>query len=390
MGKSVRIASEKGAKGAKKEEKNSAVSSASEASADVSFRIVTGSYEHNLLCVSLALFKGNEVFTPIFHFTAHTQSIRCLARSKRYLVSGSNDEHIRIYDLQKRKELGTLLHHDGSITALEFFHDKWMLSGSDDGKICVWRVKDWEVLSELKGHSGTVNDIAIHPTGRVALSVGNDKTMRLWNLMTGKKASIVRFQSVPLKVQWTADGSHIIVGFDRKVSVYSTEMELLRAFDFRHPLLHMDVIGMDTNYLVTSHGDGKIALYKMDNLINLDEDVEDPVELVGHGSRVKHFDHLHDEDSGKHYLSSVSSDGKIVVWDMSIKDQIAVYSTGDRLNCVLMFPECIERPETMRKQAGLEGTGDDTDFSASESEAEAPPPKKKQKKNKKSVSVELE
>ena len=39
--------------------------------------------------------------------------------AKRYLVTGSNDEHIRIYDLQKEK-LGTLLSHNGTITSLKF------------------------------------------------------------------------------------------------------------------------------------------------------------------------------------------------------------------------------------------------------------------------------
>lgn len=69
---------------------------------------------------------------PIFHFQAHSLSIKCLAVSRRYLVSGSNDEHIRIYDLQKRKELGTLLSHQGSITALQFSHPA---SSSEDAAV---------------------------------------------------------------------------------------------------------------------------------------------------------------------------------------------------------------------------------------------------------------
>lgn len=35
---------------------------------------------------------------------------------------------------------------------------------------------------------GPVHDIAVHPTGRLAVSVSRDKTMKTWNLMTGKRA----------------------------------------------------------------------------------------------------------------------------------------------------------------------------------------------------------
>lgn len=365
------------------------------------FRIVTGSYEHNLLCVSLALLPQAEAFTPIFHFTPHSQSIRCLAYSRRYLVSGSNDEHIKIYDLQKRKELGTLLHHNGSITSLSFFADKWLLSSGGDGKLCLWRVKDWEVLSEMKGHKGEVNDISVHPTGKIALSVGNDKTIRLWNLMTGKKASVLRINQEPLKVQWTPDGTHFVVASDRKLSIYSAESsEVLQEVDFKSTLQHMEIltIGNHENdvYVARSHTDGKIAFTKLQSLLNGNKEIS--FELIGHGTRVKHFNLFNHQNTNKYYLASASSDGKLVIWDMAQKDQVAVYNTGDRLNCCLVVPEEVEKAETMKKRANPEdednkSEADDTDHS--ESEAEMAPKKKSRKKNKKKktgpkVSVELE
>ena len=39
-----------------------------------------------------------------------------------------------------------------------------------------------------------VNDFAIHPSQKLMLSVGRgEKCMRLWNLMTGKKAGVLNF-----------------------------------------------------------------------------------------------------------------------------------------------------------------------------------------------------
>lgn len=44
-------------------------------------------------------------------------------------------------------------------------------------------------MATMKGHKGRVNGIRVHPTGKIAVSVGKDRALRLWNLMTGRKAS---------------------------------------------------------------------------------------------------------------------------------------------------------------------------------------------------------
>lgn len=197
------------------------------------FRIIVGSYEHNLLCLSLDLSTTSKpIFTPIFHFQAHSLSIKCLDISKRYLVSGSNDEHIKIYDLQKRKELGTLLQHQGSITALKFSqtedksNNKWLLSASEDHKIIIWRIKDWENFGTLKGHTARINDLDIHPSSRIAVSVSDDHSIRLWNLMTVKKAAVLKLKNYNQNgqyVRWLgANGEYFAVALLNKVLIYST------------------------------------------------------------------------------------------------------------------------------------------------------------------------
>lgn len=377
------------------------------------FRIITGSYEHNLLCVSVSLYPESPVFTPVFHFTPHTQSIRCLAQSKRYLTSGSNDEHIRIYDLQKRKELGTLLHHDGNITRLEFFDNKWLLSASDDGKICIWRTRDWEVLGELKGHkAGGINDLAIHPSGRIAISAGNDHTLRLWNLMTARKASVLKLgRDIAMKCRWSTDGTSFILGFDKKVIVYSAadSRPVGRTLKLVSPLQHMEIYVLKgTEYVVTSHSNGSIVFFPLEELSTPVEESEDENEsvkelstgslpsnafkLVGHGIRVKHFSFLDYEPTGVHYMSSVSSDGNLVIWDLEKRDQVAVYNTGDRLNCSIMVSEDVEKYEDMKKRIRVNEDGiplseaEDTDFSEVESDFESADESTKltktQKKNK--------
>lgn len=48
-----------------------------------------------------------------FTHHAHTASISAVAASERYVVTGSKDETIQLYDMKKKIEHGALLQHDG-------------------------------------------------------------------------------------------------------------------------------------------------------------------------------------------------------------------------------------------------------------------------------------
>lgn len=395
---------------------------------DTQFRIIVGSYEHNLLCVSALLNEKSPLFQPVFHFEAHSLSIKSIDVGRRYLVTGSNDEHIRIYDLQKRKELGNLLSHQGTVTTLKFSSEqkeaesteksgKWLLSGSEDGKIIIWRTKDWEAFGTLKGHLDRVNDLDIHPTGRVAISVSKDSTVRLWNLMTAKKAAILKIKGrdslgqAPEFVRWSPDGTHFVVGLLNKVFLYETSnAKIFKKLKFKSTIMCMEVIQVhDKSWLVIGNGSGAIEFYDLKVLcekaadFNSEqdqstlplEDVTPEFSLRGHTNRIKDVTFICHPTETKNvpYLVSVSSDGKIVIWDLTedIRDQVAVYDSGERLNCVAACFETIEKSDTMKRR--LDSTeGDNNDFSESEYETDGEEvkkvlnkrSKKDKKKNKKS------
>jgi WD40 repeat protein len=58
-------------------------------------------------------------------------------------------------------------------------------------------VHDWNVLHVLGGHKGPVLGLGVHPTGKLALSTGRDRTLRLWDLVNGRCSFITR-----LEVKW--------------------------------------------------------------------------------------------------------------------------------------------------------------------------------------------
>lgn len=56
------------------------------------------------------------------------------------------------------------------------------------------RVHDWQLLHILNEHKGAVRGLAVHPTGKLALSVGVDRRLRIWDLVRGKCAFVKKLQ----------------------------------------------------------------------------------------------------------------------------------------------------------------------------------------------------
>ena len=56
----------------------------------------------------------------------------------------------------------------------------------------MFRARDWVLLRSLKGHKGRVNSVSVHPSGKVALSVGKDRTLYMWDLMRGRRAASMK------------------------------------------------------------------------------------------------------------------------------------------------------------------------------------------------------
>ena len=162
-------------------------------------RVACGSYEGSLFGYGVESPKNKESQEEInenndgnleanlsFGFHCCNGSLRAIgiSGSGRYLACGGSDEVIRIYNMQTNKSAGELAgKHTGTITCLQFYGDSFLLSGSEDNTICIWRVQDWECLHILGGHKNLVNDLSIHPSGKIALSISKDNTLKLWNLI---------------------------------------------------------------------------------------------------------------------------------------------------------------------------------------------------------------
>lgn len=81
------------------------------------FKIIAGSYEKILYGLEGHHPATSAVPTlePVFIFPAHLAYVKAVAASEggKWLATGSEDEFIKVWDLRRRKEVGSLSQHTG-------------------------------------------------------------------------------------------------------------------------------------------------------------------------------------------------------------------------------------------------------------------------------------
>src|SRR6202044_3153049 len=61
-----------------------------------------------------------------------------------------------------------------------------VVSGSDDNTVRIWNTTTDEVEAELKGHTDSVTSVAFAQDGTRVVSGSDDNTVRIWNATTGE------------------------------------------------------------------------------------------------------------------------------------------------------------------------------------------------------------
>ncbi|QPC78924.1 hypothetical protein HYE68_009676 [Fusarium pseudograminearum] len=422
-------------------------------------QIVVGSYDRILHGLTVTVGgKEKAQFADTFLFNAHTSAIRCVAVSpisapvpgqtqKVMLASGATDERVNVYNLSahppsrknqelmakvaprpilensKNREVGTLLHHSSTVTSLCFPTRSKLLSSSEDSTIAVTRTRDWSLLSNIKapiakplgrpsgdtapfgGTPSGVNDFAIHPSMKLMITVSKgERSMRLWNLVTGKKAGVLNFgkdilQEAGEGKHSTGEGRRVVwgnvdgvdefaVGFDRDVIAFGMDsvpkcriMGSIRTKVHQFFYVALDKEG-DATLLAVATEDGRILFFstKESDLTKTDsEDKKLPTaKLVGQlggksdgvQGRIKDFVVVPSaEDASTLYVAGGSSDGRVRVWRVGVSELqgnnkseeveakgelLGTYETQNRITCMTGFM-MIPRPD------GVEDSEDELD-----------------------------
>ena len=115
---------------------------------------------------------------------AHTECVYTIQYSRNYLVSGSRDRTLRIWNLDTQRLVRAPLQgHTGSVLCLQFDDDKeedLIVSGSSDESVILWKFSTGQMIKRLAGaHRESVLNLKFDR--RFLVTCSKDKTIKIWN-----------------------------------------------------------------------------------------------------------------------------------------------------------------------------------------------------------------
>ncbi|KAF5347139.1 hypothetical protein D9757_015068 [Collybiopsis confluens] len=143
------------------------------------------------------------------------------------VVSGSDDETVRIWNAQTQQQIGDPLYgHTSRVTSVVFSPDgQQVVSGSYDQTVRIWNVQTGQQIGDpLHGHTSEVTSVAFSPDGQQVVSGSYDQTVRIWNVQTGQQIGdpLHGHTSEVTSVAFSPDGQQVVSGsYDNTARIWS-------------------------------------------------------------------------------------------------------------------------------------------------------------------------
>lgn len=163
-------------------------------------------------------FECTQVFEGHSHYV---MMVKINPRDTNVFASASLDKSIKVWGLTAGTAHFTLDgagSHEKGVNCVDYYPggDKpYLLSGSDDRTIKIWDYQTKACLQTLEGHSHNVSSVCFHPRLPILISASEDGTVRLWHSTTYRPETTLNYG---LERAWcvavTKDSNKVAVGYD--------------------------------------------------------------------------------------------------------------------------------------------------------------------------------
>jgi hypothetical protein len=112
----------------------------------------------------------------------------------------------------------TLTGHTGAVANVAVTPDgRTLVSVGNDNSVRLWDVATGKLQKTLEGHTGWVGSVVLTPDGTFAVTAGGDNSIRVWDIKAAKEVKKLEGHTVAIRgLALTADGKTLISGASDK------------------------------------------------------------------------------------------------------------------------------------------------------------------------------
>jgi len=314
-------------------------------------RIVTASQDGKVIVWQTDTAAGASKFALITEFPEHQgpvytaqfspdgATIASAGDDRRVLLW--NPDEVRPVDIALRIDglpdppapFRELARHEGPVRSVAFSPDgRQLVSGGQDNVLRVWNLSEGRETVVLRGHASHVRDCTFSPDGKWLLSAGRDRQIKLWQpelysetLLLGGEAG---HADAVLSARFSRDGSQIVTASrDRTAALWNVaDQNLVKRFSEGHEFLASSVeFFADGDRLATGGGDGTTRIWDVATRTQV-------LEILSTGRTAA----IGVSDDGRWIVTG--SDGTdAVVWDTHTGEQVAVLEGHEAIITAAQF-----------------------------------------------------
>ncbi|MCW3052176.1 MAG: WD-repeat protein [Chthonomonadales bacterium] len=242
----------------------------------------------------------------------HTDYVRSVALTLdgRKAVSASNDNTLRVWNMETGHCLATLSGHTGLVLSVALTSDgRKAISASSDYTLRVWNLETGQCLAILTGHTRSVYSVALSSDDRKAISASSDCTLRVWDLETRRcLATLQGHSNYVMCVALSSDDQRAIsASADNTLRVWDLETgKCLTTLEGHVKAVASVALSFDARMAVSGSYDNTLRVWDLKTGQCL-------ATLKGHKDSVRSVA----LSSNDRKVISASADKTLLVWDLS-------------------------------------------------------------------------